>query len=126
MSPRGTAGSAGDASKIGLAYGDGDRRSARGGPRDDVREETETDLFGEQAVLCGGLTRTHRAGFETLVEAGYAPEIAYFECIHEVKLIVDLIYEGGTEHALFDQQHRRVRRYDPRQESGEPRNRARR
>lgn len=58
-------------------------------------EETETDLFGEQAVLCGGLTELIRAGFETLVEAGYQPEIAYFECLHEVKLIVDLIYEGG-------------------------------
>ena len=58
-------------------------------------EETETDLFGEQVVLCGGLTELIRAGFETLVEAGYQPEIAYFECLHEVKLIVDLIYEGG-------------------------------
>ena len=59
------------------------------------REETETDLFGEQVVLCGGLTELIRAGFETLVEAGYQPEVAYFECLHEVKLIVDLIYEGG-------------------------------
>ena len=59
------------------------------------REECETDLFGEQAVLCGGLVGLIRAGFETLVEAGYAPEMAYFECLHEVKLIVDLIYEGG-------------------------------
>jgi ketol-acid reductoisomerase len=59
------------------------------------REETETDLFGEQAVLCGGVTHLMQAGFETLVEAGYAPEMAYFECIHEMKLIVDLIYEGG-------------------------------
>jgi ketol-acid reductoisomerase len=58
-------------------------------------EETETDLFGEQAVLCGGLTHLVQAGFETLVEAGYQPEIAYFECMHEVKLIVDLMYEGG-------------------------------
>jgi ketol-acid reductoisomerase len=58
-------------------------------------EETETDLFGEQAVLCGGLTHLIQAGFETLVEAGYQPEIAYFECMHEVKLIVDLMYEGG-------------------------------
>ncbi|MTI80810.1 MAG: ketol-acid reductoisomerase [Firmicutes bacterium] len=61
------------------------------------KEETETDLFGEQAVLCGGLTGLMQAGFETLVEAGYAPEMAYFECLHEVKLIVDLIYEGGLE-----------------------------
>ncbi len=59
------------------------------------KEETETDLFGEQAVLCGGVTHLMQAGFETLVEAGYAPEMAYFECIHELKLIVDLIYEGG-------------------------------
>ena len=59
------------------------------------REECETDLFGEQAVLCGGLVELIRAGFETLTEAGYAPEMAYFECLHEVKLIVDLIYEGG-------------------------------
>ncbi len=59
------------------------------------REETETDLFGEQSVLCGGVTHLMQAGFETLVEAGYAPEMAYFECIHEMKLIVDLIYEGG-------------------------------
>ena len=59
------------------------------------REETETDLFGEQVVLCGGLVELIRNGFETLVEAGYAPEMAYFECLHEVKLIVDLIYEGG-------------------------------
>ena len=59
------------------------------------REETETDLFGEQTVLCGGLVELMKSGFETLVEAGYAPEMAYFECVHEVKLIVDLIYEGG-------------------------------
>ncbi len=59
------------------------------------REETETDLFGEQAVLCGGTVDLIKAGFETLVEAGYAPEMAYFECLHELKLIVDLIYEGG-------------------------------
>jgi ketol-acid reductoisomerase len=59
------------------------------------KEETETDLFGEQAVLCGGLTALIQAGFETLTEAGYAPEMAYFECLHEMKLIVDLLYEGG-------------------------------
>jgi ketol-acid reductoisomerase len=59
------------------------------------REETETDLFGEQTVLCGGLVELIKAGYETLTEAGYAPEMAYFECLHEVKLIVDLIYEGG-------------------------------
>lgn len=86
---------AGNTRDIGLAYA-----SAIGGGRAGViettfREETETDLFGEQAVLCGGLTALIQAGFETLVEAGYAPEMAYFECLHEVKLIVDLIYEGG-------------------------------
>jgi ketol-acid reductoisomerase len=65
------------------------------------REETESDLFGEQAVLCGGCAELIRAGFETLVEAGYAPEIAYFECLHELKLIVDLIYEGGLSYMRF-------------------------
>jgi ketol-acid reductoisomerase len=85
----------GGALDLGLAYA-----SAIGGGRSGVietsfREECETDLFGEQAVLCGGLVELIRAGFETLTEAGYAPEMAYFECLHEVKLIVDLIYEGG-------------------------------
>ncbi len=85
----------GAALDIGLAYA-----SAIGGGRSGViettfREECETDLFGEQAVLCGGLVALIRAAFETLVDAGYAPEMAYFECLHEVKLIVDLIYEGG-------------------------------
>ena len=85
----------GQALDLGLAYA-----SAIGGGRSGIietnfREECETDLFGEQAVLCGGLVELIRAGFETLVEAGYAPEMAYFECLHEVKLIVDLIYEGG-------------------------------
>jgi len=65
------------------------------------REETESDLFGEQSVLCGGVSELIRAGFETLVEAGYAPEIAYFECLHEMKLIVDLIYEGGLSYMRF-------------------------
>src|ERR1035438_2935991 len=65
------------------------------------REETESDLFGEQCVLCGGMAELIRAGFETLVEAGYAPEIAYFECLHELKLIVDLIYEGGLSYMRF-------------------------
>ncbi|HUN59639.1 MAG TPA: ketol-acid reductoisomerase [Candidatus Binataceae bacterium] len=91
----------GDTEKIGLAYG-----SAIGGGRAAIietsfREETETDLFGEQSVLCGGLTELIRAGFETLVEAGYAPEMAYFECVHEVKLIVDLIYEGGISNMRY-------------------------
>jgi ketol-acid reductoisomerase len=65
------------------------------------KEETETDLFGEQAVLCGGLTALIKAGFETLVEAGYQPEAAYFECVHEMKLIVDLIYEGGLSYMRY-------------------------
>ena len=65
------------------------------------REETETDLFGEQVVLCGGITALIQAGFETLVEAGYAPEMAYFECLHELKLIVDLIYEGGIANMRY-------------------------
>ncbi len=86
---------AGDTREVGLAYA-----SALGGGRAGVlettfKEETETDLFGEQAVLCGGLTALIQAGFETLVEAGYSPEMAYFECLHEMKLIVDLVYEGG-------------------------------
>jgi ketol-acid reductoisomerase len=90
-----------DATQVGLAYA-----KAIGGTRAAViettfREETETDLFGEQAVLCGGLTELIRAGYETLVEAGYSPEMAYFECLHEVKLIVDLIYEGGIANMRY-------------------------
>ena len=65
------------------------------------REETESDLFGEQAVLCGGVSELVKAGFDTLVEAGYAPEIAYFECLHELKLIVDLIQEGGLSYMRY-------------------------
>jgi ketol-acid reductoisomerase len=85
----------GNAHDLGLSYG-----AAIGGGRAGIiettfREECETDLFGEQVVLCGGLVELIKAGYETLVEAGYAPEMAYFECLHEVKLIVDLIYEGG-------------------------------
>ncbi|MBI1733400.1 MAG: ketol-acid reductoisomerase [Gammaproteobacteria bacterium] len=91
----------GQAREIALAYA-----SANGGGRAGIietsfREETETDLFGEQAVLCGGLTALIQAGFETLVEAGYSPEMAYFECLHEVKLIVDLIYEGGIANMRY-------------------------
>ncbi|MEE8311249.1 MAG: ketol-acid reductoisomerase [Candidatus Binatia bacterium] len=91
----------GEATQVGLAYA-----KAIGGTRAAViettfREETETDLFGEQAVLCGGLTELVRAGYETLVEAGYAPEMAYFECMHEVKLIVDLMYEGGIANMRY-------------------------
>jgi len=78
---------------LAYAYGIGSTRA--GVLQTTFKEETESDLFGEQAVLCGGLTSLIKKGFETLVEAGYAPEIAYFECLHEVKLIVDLIYEGG-------------------------------
>lgn len=91
----------GNALELALSYA-----SAIGGGRSGVietnfREECETDLFGEQAVLCGGLTALIQAGFETLVEAGYAPEMAYFECLHEVKLIVDLIYEGGIANMRY-------------------------
>ncbi len=91
----------GNALEIALSYA-----SAIGGGRSGIiettfREECETDLFGEQAVLCGGLTQLIQAGFETLVEAGYAPEMAYFECLHEVKLIVDLIYEGGIANMRY-------------------------
>jgi len=91
----------GNCHDIGLSYG-----SAIGGARAGIiettfREECETDLFGEQAVLCGGLTRLMQAGFDTLVEAGYAPEMAYFECIHETKLIIDLIYEGGIANMRY-------------------------
>ena len=74
---------------------------ARALSRRTFREETETDLFGEQAVLCGGLTSLIQAGYETLVEAGYSPEMAYFECLHEVKLIVDLIYQGGIANMRY-------------------------
>ena len=91
----------GNATEIGLSYA-----SAIGGGRAGIiettfREECETDLFGEQSVLCGGLTALITAGYETLVEAGYAPEMAYFECLHEVKLIVDLIYEGGIANMRY-------------------------
>ncbi len=91
----------GTAKELALAYA-----SAVGGGRSGIietnfREECETDLFGEQAVLCGGVTNLIQAGFETLVEAGYAPEMAYFECLHEVKLIVDLIYEGGIANMRY-------------------------
>ncbi len=91
----------GQAKELALSYA-----SANGGGRAGIietnfREECETDLFGEQVVLCGGLTALIQAGFETLVEAGYAPEMAYFECLHEVKLIVDLIYEGGIANMRY-------------------------
>jgi ketol-acid reductoisomerase len=85
----------GKARDIALAYAKGIGATRAGVLETTFAEETETDLFGEQAVLCGGLTALIKAGFETLVEAGYQPEVAYFECLHEMKLIVDLVYEGG-------------------------------
>ena len=85
----------GNAHDLGLSYGAGIGGGRAGIIETSFREECETDLFGEQTVLCGGLVELMKAGYETLVEAGYAPEMAYFECVHEVKLIVDLIYEGG-------------------------------
>ena len=85
----------GGAFELALAYGAGIGAARAGMIETSFAEETETDLFGEQAVLCGGVTELVRAGFETLVEAGYQPEIAYYECLHELKLIVDLIWEGG-------------------------------
>jgi ketol-acid reductoisomerase len=91
----------GDALQIALAYASAIGAGRAGIIETSFREETETDLFGEQAVLCGGLTSLMLAGYETLVEAGYAPEMAYFECIHEVKLIVDLIYEDGIANMRY-------------------------
>ncbi|MFW5722727.1 MAG: ketol-acid reductoisomerase, partial [Desulfohalobiaceae bacterium] len=88
-----------------LAYAKGMGGARSGVMETTFKEETETDLFGEQVVLCGGLTQLIQKGFETLVEAGYQPEVAYFECLHEVKLIVDLIYEGGLatmRHSISD------------------------
>ena len=87
----------GRAHELALAYAHGIGSTRAGVLQTTFKEETESDLFGEQAVLCGGLTSLIKKGFETLVEAGYAPEIAYFECLHEVKLIVDLIYEDGIQ-----------------------------
>ena len=85
----------GHARDVALSYATANGGGRAGIIETNFREETETDLFGEQAVLCGGTVELIKAGFETLVEAGYAPEMAYFECLHELKLIVDLIYEGG-------------------------------
>lgn len=87
----------GQAMQRALAYAKGIGGTRGGVLETTFKEETETDLFGEQAVLCGGVTALMKSGFDTLVEAGYQPEIAYFECVHEMKLIVDLIYEGGFE-----------------------------
>ncbi|MEZ5688626.1 MAG: ketol-acid reductoisomerase [Caenibius sp.] len=91
----------GNAHDIALAYASGVGGGRSGIIETNFREECETDLFGEQVVLCGGLTHLIQAGFETLVEAGYAPEMAYFECLHEVKLIVDLMYEGGIANMRY-------------------------
>lgn len=95
----------GNALNIALAYAKGIGATRSGVIETTFKEETETDLFGEQAVLCGGLTELCKAGFETLVEAGYQPEVAYFECLHELKLIIDLMYEGGMatmRHSISD------------------------
>lgn len=91
----------GDAKQIALAWANGIGGARAGIIETTFKEETETDLFGEQCVLCGGLTSLIKAGFETLVEAGYQPEIAYFECMHEVKLIVDLMYQGGLSYMRY-------------------------
>ncbi|MDD5458295.1 MAG: ketol-acid reductoisomerase [Phycisphaerae bacterium] len=90
-----------NAKKIALAWANGIGGARAGIIQTTFKEETETDLFGEQVVLCGGLTALIKAGFETLVEAGYQPEIAYFECMHEVKLIVDLMYQGGMSYMRY-------------------------
>ena len=91
----------GQAKDIALSYASGIGGGRAGVIETSFKEETESDLFGEQVVLCGGLTALIQAGYETLVEAGYAPEMAYFECLHEVKLIVDLIYEGGIANMRY-------------------------
>jgi ketol-acid reductoisomerase len=91
----------GGAQDLALAYARGIGGTRAGVLMTTFKEETETDLFGEQAVLCGGVTALIKAGFETLVEAGYQPEIAYFECLHEMKLIIDLIYEGGMSNMRY-------------------------
>lgn len=93
--------STGNAHDISLAYASGVGGGRSGIIETNFKEECETDLFGEQAVLCGGITHLIQAGFETLVEAGYAPEMAYFECLHETKLIVDLLYEGGIANMRY-------------------------
>ncbi len=93
--------SSGQAKEIALSYASAIGAGRSGVIETSFREETETDLFGEQAVLCGGASALVQAGFETLVEAGYAPEMAYFECLHELKLIVDLMYEGGIANMRY-------------------------
>lgn len=91
----------GKAHDIGMAYARGVGCTRAGVLETTFKEETETDLFGEQAVLCGGVTALIKAAFETLIEAGYQPESAYFECMHELKLIVDLLYQGGMEYMRY-------------------------
>jgi ketol-acid reductoisomerase len=91
----------GNAHKNALAYARGIGCTRAGVIETTFAEETETDLFGEQVVLCGGVSELVKAGFETLTEAGYQPEIAYFECLHELKLIVDLMYKGGLAHMRY-------------------------
>lgn len=91
----------GKAMDVALAYAKGVGCTRAGVFETSFKEETETDLFGEQAVLCGGVSELIKAGFDTLVEAGYAPEMAYFECLHELKLIVDLVYEGGLSYMRY-------------------------
>jgi ketol-acid reductoisomerase len=91
----------GDTKQIALAYAAGIGAARAGILETTFKEETETDLFGEQAVLCGGVTELMKAGFETLVEAGYAPESAYFECLHEMKLIIDLVNQGGLSYMRY-------------------------
>lgn len=91
----------GKAADVAKAYAQGIGAARAGVLETTFQEETETDLFGEQAVLCGGLTSLVKSGFETLTEAGYQPEVAYFECLHELKLIVDLMYEGGLENMRY-------------------------
>jgi hypothetical protein len=101
----------GNAFPLALSYARAIGGTRAGAIRTTFKEETETDLFGEQAVLCGGASALVQAGFEVLTEAGYAPRVAYFECLHELKLIVDLMYEGGIARMrLLRLGHRRVRR----------------
>ncbi|CAM4214078.1 ketol-acid reductoisomerase [Lacicoccus alkaliphilus] len=91
----------GEATQVAMSYAGGIGAGRAGILQTSFQEETETDLFGEQAVLCGGMTSLVKAGFETLTDAGYQPEVAYFECLHELKLIVDLMYEGGLENMRY-------------------------
>ena len=111
----------GKARDLALSYAAANGGGKAGIIETNFREETETDLFGEQAVLCGGTVELIKAGYETLVEAGYAPEMAYFECLHELKLIVDLIYEGGIANMNYSiSQQRRVRRVRDRARRSSP------